>query len=102
MSLADIQQVAQAFAHAAQRAKAAGFDGVQLHSAQGYLLSQFLSPIYNQRTDMCGGEIHNRVRTILEILQAIRKAVGPDYPVLVKLNSQDFKKTASALQIPSG
>jgi 2,4-dienoyl-CoA reductase-like NADH-dependent reductase (Old Yellow Enzyme family) len=71
MSLAHIQQEVQAFAHAAQSAKAAGFDSIHIHSAHGYLLSQFLSPIYNQRTDMCGGEIHNRARTILEILQAI-------------------------------
>jgi 2,4-dienoyl-CoA reductase-like NADH-dependent reductase (Old Yellow Enzyme family) len=97
MSLADIQQVVQAFAHAAQRAKAAGFDGVQIHSAHGYLLSQFLSPIYNQRTDMYGGKIHNRARTILEILQAIRKSVGPDYPILVKLNSQDFAENGLSL-----
>ena len=97
MSLADIQQVVQAFAHAAQRAKAAGFDGVQIHSAHGYLLSQFLSPIYNQRTDMYGGKIHNRARTILEILQAIRKAVGPDYPILVKLNSRDFAENGLSL-----
>ena len=60
-------------------------------------MSQFLSPIYNQRTDMYGEEIHNRARTILEILRAIRKAIGPDSPVLVKLSSQDFAENGLSL-----
>jgi len=98
MSITDIRQVVRAFVQAAQRAKAAGFDGVQIHSAHGYLLSQFLSPIYNKRTDMYGGDIHNRARALIEILQAIRKETGPDYPVLVKLNSEDFAENGLSLE----
>jgi 2,4-dienoyl-CoA reductase-like NADH-dependent reductase (Old Yellow Enzyme family) len=97
MSIEDIRQVVRAFAQAARRAKSAGFDGVQIHSAHGYLLSQFLSPIYNRRNDMYGGAIHNRARALIEILQAIRKETGPDYPVLVKLNTEDFAENGLSL-----
>ena len=86
----DIQTTIEAFAAAAERAVAAGFDGVQIHSAHGYLLSQFLSPLFNLRTDRYGGEIRNRVRIHLEVLEAVRAVVGKDYPVLVKLNCSDF------------
>lgn len=86
----DIRRVIQAFADAAVRASTAGFDALQIHAAHGYLISQFLSPFYNKRKDEYGGSIENRVRLLLEILKAIRKAVGPDYPVLIKLNSEDF------------
>lgn len=90
MTLEDIQQLPAAFAMAAARAKTAGFDGVQIHSAHGYLLSQFLSPAFNWRQDEYGGNIVNRSRIHQEIIQAIRKSVGKDYPILVKLNCQDF------------
>ena len=90
MTTADIQQLVTSFGQAAQRAKTAGFDGVQIHGAHGYLLSQFLSPAFNQRTDEYGGTVENRVRIILEVLQNIRQAVGHDYPILVKINSEDF------------
>lgn len=90
LSVPDIKRITEAFVTAAQRAKTAGFDGVQIHSAHGYLLSQFLSPIFNQRQDKYGGDIKNRAKLHLDIFQAIRKAVGSDYPVLVKLNCQDF------------
>ncbi|MBW1690737.1 MAG: NADH:flavin oxidoreductase [Deltaproteobacteria bacterium] len=90
MTHQDIREVIQAFGNAAMRAKEAGFDGVQIHAAHGYLLSQFLSPLLNIRTDEYGGEIHNRARALVETLQAIRGAVGRDYPVLVKMNSGDF------------
>jgi 2,4-dienoyl-CoA reductase-like NADH-dependent reductase (Old Yellow Enzyme family) len=85
----DIHKLVQAFADAAGRAKTAGFDGVQMHSAHGYLLSQFLSPAYNRRQDEYGGAIENRVRVHLEIYNAIRQAVGKAYPVLIKINSED-------------
>ena len=85
----DIHKLVQAFADAAGRAKAADFDGVQIHSAHGYLLSQFLSPAYNRRDDEYGGSVENRARVHLEILKAIRKVVGKDYPVLIKINSED-------------
>jgi len=85
----DIKRLVDGFAQGARRAKAAGFDGVQIHSAHGYLLSQFLSPAYNRRKDNYGGTIENRTRVHLEILSAVRSLVGDDYPVLIKINSQD-------------
>lgn len=72
------------------RAKKAGFDGVQIHAAHGYLLSQFLSPFFNKRKDAYGGNIENRARLVLEILKNIRASVGHDFPVLIKINSEDF------------
>ena len=90
MTADDIQQVFKAFEVAAQRAKDAGFDGIQIHSAHGYLLSQFLSPAFNQRTDEYGGDIRNRTRVHMAVLQGVRQVVGDDYPVLIKINCQDF------------
>jgi 2,4-dienoyl-CoA reductase-like NADH-dependent reductase (Old Yellow Enzyme family) len=90
MSIRDIRELVEAFGQAAARAKATGFDGVQIHAAHGYLLSQFLSPAFNRRTDAYGGPIENRARALLDVLGAVRKAVGRDYPVLVKMNCQDF------------
>ena len=86
----DIQYIVQAFAAAATRAKEADFDGVQIHAAHGYLLSQFLSPIYNHRTDAYGGGIQNRSKPLMAVLKAIRVAVGNDYPILIKMNCGDF------------
>lgn len=90
MTTAEIGDLVKAFAAAAGRAKAAGFDGVQIHSAHGYLLSQFLSPAFNQRQDEYGGDIVNRVRVHREAYRAIREVVGDDYPILIKMNCQDF------------
>ena len=90
MTADDIQGVVKAYGAAAKRAQSAGFDGVQIHSAHGYLLSQFLSPAFNQRQDDYGGGIDNRARALVEVLREIRQVVGKDYPVLVKLNCQDF------------
>jgi len=90
MSRQDIREVIQAFGAAAMRARETGFDGVQIQAAHGYLLSQFLSPKLNRRSDDYGGAIGNRARALLEVFRAIRGAVGRDYPVLAKLNSQDF------------
>ena len=92
MTTDDIHQVVASFGQAAQRAKAAEFDGVQIHAAHGYLLSQFLSPAFNQRSDPYGGTTENRSRIVMEVFESIRKAVGPDYPVLIKINSEDFIK----------
>lgn len=90
MTVQDIQLVQKAFADAALRAKQAGFDGIQIHGAHGYLLSKFLTPYYNRRSDAYGGDIENRARMVLETYQAIREKVGPDYPVLIKINCEDF------------
>ena len=86
----DIQNLVFAFAQAAQRAKTAGFDGIEIHSAHGYLLSQFLSPAFNKRQDEYGGPIENRTRIHLLIYQAIRNVVGKDYPLLIKMNCADL------------
>jgi 2,4-dienoyl-CoA reductase-like NADH-dependent reductase (Old Yellow Enzyme family) len=90
LSAADIQGLKTMYVEAAQRAQTAGFDGIQLHSAHGYLFSQFLSPWFNRRTDDYGGTIDNRIRIHVETIRAIRIAVGEDYPMLVKMNCEDF------------
>ena len=84
------RRVVEAFAAAAVRARQAGFDGVQIHAAHGYLLSQFLSPVYNRRRDAFGGALENRAKASLMVLSAIREKVGVDFPVLVKMNCGDF------------
>ena len=85
----DIKSIAGAFGEGAQRAKAWGFDAVQLHGAHGYLINQFLSPLTNRRLDGYGGSIENRSRFLLEVYRAVRAAVGSDYPVLIKMNAAD-------------
>ena len=90
MTIDDIKTVIQAFGDAALRVQKAGFDGVQIHAAHGFLLSMFLNPYYNTRTDEYGGSIENRARIIFETYEAVRKSVGPDYPVFIKVNSKDF------------
>jgi len=90
MTAADIQKAVSAFAAGAARAQKAGFDGVQIHAAHGYLLSQFLSPYFNRRKDDYGGSIQNRARVLLEVLQAIRSTVGDSFPILIKINCRDF------------
>ncbi|HET7204370.1 MAG TPA: NADH:flavin oxidoreductase/NADH oxidase family protein [Steroidobacteraceae bacterium] len=80
------------FAHAARVARETGFTGVQVHGAHGYLVSSFLSPVTNRRTDAWGGPLGNRARFLLECVRAVRRAVGHDFPVAVKLNSDDFRK----------
>jgi 2,4-dienoyl-CoA reductase-like NADH-dependent reductase (Old Yellow Enzyme family) len=92
LSMDDIQDLKTAYVGAAQRAQAAGFDGIQLHSAHGYLFSQFLSPWFNRRTDAYGGTLDNRARIHVETIRAIRQAVGSDFPLLVKMNSEDFSE----------
>jgi 2,4-dienoyl-CoA reductase-like NADH-dependent reductase (Old Yellow Enzyme family) len=93
----DIREIVSAYADAAGRAKAAGFDGVQIHSAHGYLLSQFLSPGFNQRTDEYGGSVSNRARIHQEVYRAIREVVGNDYPILIKMNCRDFDENGLSL-----
>ena len=89
MTKEDIKSLVNSFAEAALRVKKSGFDGVELHGAHGYLFSQFLMPYYNRRTDEYGGSIENRARIIFETVRAIREKVGPDYPVLIKLDGTD-------------
>ncbi|MFT5580039.1 MAG: 2,4-dienoyl-CoA reductase-like NADH-dependent reductase (Old Yellow Enzyme family) [Paraglaciecola psychrophila] len=88
----EILDVIARFAHVAKVAQDTGFSGVQVHAAHGYLVSEFLSPDVNQRDDEWGGSLENRARLLLEIIRAIRKAVGATFPISVKLNSADFQK----------
>jgi len=85
----EISDIISAFGEGARRAKAWGFDGVQLHGAHGFLINQFLSPLTNRRADEYGGSIENRSRFLLEVYQKVREGVGPDYPVFIKLNASD-------------
>ncbi|MEH3156016.1 MAG: nitroreductase family deazaflavin-dependent oxidoreductase [Gordonia paraffinivorans] len=89
---AEIGDIVERFATAAARADAAGFDGVQIHAAHGYLVSQFLSPLSNDRTDRWGGDIDGRMRFLLALVHAIRDAVRPGFALGVKLNSADFQR----------
>ncbi len=88
---AEIVTIVQAFADMAAHTKVSGFAGVQIHGAHGYLVSQFLSPLANLRTDRWGGSLENRMRFALETYRAIRSAVGPTFPVSMKLNASDFR-----------
>ena len=92
MPPAVIQEVIERFTHTARLGERAGFSGVQIHAAHGYLLSQFLSPLTNQRNDQWGGALENRARLLLEIVKAVRAAVSPGFAVAVKLNSADFQR----------
>lgn len=89
---AEIRDIIARFARTAAIARKAGFSGVQIHGAHGYLVSQFLSGHHNQRTDQWGGSAENRRRFVLEVFKAIRAATGPGFPVGIKLNSADFQK----------
>jgi len=88
----DIKKLIDKYAIAAKAARAAGFDGVQIHAAHGYLMSQFLSPLTNQRDDEWGGALENRARALLEVVRATKAEAGPGFGVSVKLNSTDFQK----------
>lgn len=88
----EVKDVIRRFVHVATVCRDAGFGGAQVHAAHGYLISQFLNPLINKRTDEWGGLLENRARLLLEIVRNIRAAVGPKFPVSVKLNSADFQK----------
>ena len=92
LTKAEIEEIVQGFTRCAVTVKAAGFTGVQIHAAHGYLLSQFLSPRTNLRDDEFGGCLENRARLLLNIIDNVREAVGESFPVSVKLNSADFQK----------
>lgn len=92
LSDADIENVVARFAHTAKACVEAGFDGVQVHAAHGYLISEFLNPLVNQRTDRWGGSLENRARILIETVCAVRAAIGAGKALSVKLNSSDFQK----------
>lgn len=88
MTLDDIAAVVQRFGQAAERARRAGYDAVEIHGAHGYLLHQFLSPATNRRTDAYGGSAENRLRFTLEVIRSVREAVGPDFPILYRMSME--------------
>lgn len=90
MSRKEIQDVIENFIQGSRRALEAGFDGVQVHAAHGYLLSSFLSPYTNKRNDEWGGSLSNRARIIVEIIRGVKRLLGQEFPLIVKLNSDDF------------
>ena len=94
----EIEAIVERFAVAAAACKDAGFTGIQIHGAHGYLVSQFLSPRSNRRSDQYGGELENRARLLLEVVAATRARVGADFPIAVKLNSADFQKGGFAFE----
>ncbi|AEG58369.1 NADH:flavin oxidoreductase [Desulforamulus ruminis] len=94
----EIAEIIEAFQNAARRAKETGFDGVEIHSAHGYLLNQFLSPLTNRRSDEYGGDIHNRIRIHLQVIEAVRAAVGEDFPLLLRLGASDFMAGGTTLE----
>lgn len=89
-TVSELDSVVTAFAAAADRARRGGFDAVQIHAAHGYLISEFLSPFYNRRTDEYGGTLENRMRLLVRVYRAVREAVGEAFPVMMKINSEDF------------
>lgn len=90
MTREEITYIIDAFAEAGRRAKEAGFDGVEIHAAHTYLINQFLSPYYNNRTDEYGGNLENRMRFLNEMIYKMREKVGRDFPILVKLTATEF------------
>jgi len=90
MNKDEIKVLVKAFGDAAYRAKLGGFDGVEIHAAHGYLLGQWLSPLHNKRQDEYGGNIENRARIIIEVYEEMRRRVGSDFAILIKINCEDF------------
>lgn len=94
----EIENIIEAFGQAALRVKKAGFDGVELHAAHGFLLNQFYSPLTNKRNDQFGGSLTNRINIHLAIIQAIREAVGEDYPLLLRLGAADYMDGGATIE----
>ena len=102
MQESDIANIIDAFGQAACRVREAGFDGVQIHGAHGYLVDQFLSPFTNKRSDRWGGSLENRMRFVVEVTRAIKKQTGGDFPVMIKLGSKDYFDDGGGLTIEDG
>ncbi len=99
MTLEEIEQTIQDFAKAALRVKEAGFDGVEIHAAHGYLLSEFFSPLTNKRTDAYNGKtLEGRMKLHLDIIAAVRQAVGPDYPIALRLGACDYMEGGTTIE----
>ena len=102
MNEEDIQTIIKAFGQSARRAQEAGFDGIQLHAAHGYLFTQFLTPRLNERTDQWGGPLKNRMRFLIEVIREIKKCVNDDFPVMVKLGVHDYLDFGVGLTLDEG
>ena len=94
----EIADVIGAFQAAAQRAKEAGFDGVEVHSAHGFLLNQFFSPLTNRRKDQYGGDVLNRIKIHLQVIEAVKEAAGQDFPVLLRLGASDYMPGGTTIE----
>lgn len=94
----EIDGIVKSFADAAARVKKAGFDGVEIHSAHGYLLDQFLSPLTNKRNDEYGGDVKNRIRIHLRVIEAVRNAVGRDFSILLRLGASDYTEGGETIE----
>jgi len=102
MNEADIETIIAAFGQAARRVEEAGFDGVQLHGAHCYLISQFLSPHTNKRSDRWGGSLENRMRFVIELIREIKKQVSTGFPIMIKLGCRDYIDNDDAMTISDG
>jgi len=100
LTIAEIEQLVTRYADAAERCQRAGFDGVQIHAANGYLMSQFLTPYTNRRTDAYGGSVEGRTKLLRDVFQAIRSRVGPDFPIIIKMNGSDYLPLRPGLKTP--
>jgi NADPH2 dehydrogenase len=97
LSVDEIKNIINSFKEAALRVKKAGFDGVEIHSAHGYLLNQFFSPLSNQRTDEYGGDVLKRIKTHIEVIKAVREVVGDDFTILLRLGACDYRDGGSSI-----
>ncbi len=100
LTVVEIERIVERYADAAARCQRAGFDGVQIHAANGYLMSQFLTPYTNRRTDAYGGPVEHRVKLLRDVLEAIKSRVGSAYPVIIKLNGSDYLPLRPGLTTP--
>lgn len=98
LSSAEIMELTKQFANAALRVKKAGFDGVEIHSAHGYLLNQFFSPLSNKRTDEYGGDVLGRIKIHLEVIKAVRDAVGDNFPIFLRLGASDYRDGGTTIE----
>ncbi|MDF2672221.1 MAG: NADH:flavin oxidoreductase/NADH oxidase [Clostridiales bacterium] len=102
LSIDEIKDIVNAFRDAAIRVKEAGFDGVEIHSAHGYLLNQFFSPLSNKREDEYGGNVFKRIRIHLEVIKAVREVVGEEFPILLRLGASDYMDGGSTIEDSKG
>lgn len=94
----EIKDIIKNFVEASKRVKKAGFDGVEIHSAHGYLLNQFFSPLTNKRNDEYGGDVYGRIKIHLEIIEEVRKAVGEDFTILLRIGASDYKEGGTTIE----